>query len=186
MKNLVPLNIENAPAESREMLTKARQNFGFVPNLLGNMAHSPSLLKAYLTLSSLFDQTCFTPTERQVVLLATSTQNNCRYCVAAHTAIASMQKVPGDVVMSVRNNEAIADIKLESLRQFVLETVETRGWPSEATARRFLDAGYTEAQALEVLVGIGMKTLSNYTNHIACTPLDAAFAPVAWEPTVKA
>lgn len=186
MKTLSPLNIDNAPADSRELLSKAKQNFGFIPNLLGNMAHAPSLLKAYLTLSSLFDQTSLSATERQVVLLATSTKNQCRYCVAAHTAIAGMQKVPADVVTSIRNDEVITDPKLQALRRFAEETVETRGWPSETATQSFLEAGYTEAQALEVLVGIGMKTLSNYTNHIASTPLDRAFAPVAWEPPVKA
>lgn len=35
-------------------------------------------------------------------------------------------------------------------------------------------------QVLEVVLGIGIKTLSNYTNHIAGTPLDEACAKAAW------
>ena len=37
---------------------------------------------------------------------------------------------------------------------------------------------------LEVLLGVAMKTLSNYTNHIAETPLDAQLQPFAWEPAI--
>jgi alkylhydroperoxidase family enzyme len=48
--------------------------------------------------------------------------------------------------------------------------------------QRFLNAGYTRGQVFEVLMAISMKTLSNYANHIAGTPLDAKFEPFAWEP----
>jgi hypothetical protein len=44
-----------------------------------------------------------------------------------------------------------------------------------------LRAGSTKEQVLEVLVGVAMKTLSNYTNHIAHTPLDKQLEPFAWE-----
>lgn len=179
--NLKVLNEQTAPEAAREVMAQARKKFGFVPNLLGVMAHAPSLLKTYLTVSSLFDSSSLTATERQVVLLAASAENNCEYCVAAHTAIASMQKVPGDVVEAIRTRRPIADGKLEALRRFVEEMVVTRGLPSEAVRRRFLDAGYSEPQALEVVLGVGMKTLSNYTNHLAETPLDGQFAPAAWE-----
>ncbi len=182
--NLKVLNEQTAPEAAREGIAQARKEFGFVPNLLGVMAQAPSLLKTYLTVSSLFDGSSLTAVERQVVLLAASAENHCGYCVAAHTAIASMQKVPGDVVEAIRGRLPIADGKLEALRRFVEEMVVTRGWPSEATRRRFFEAGYSEPQALEVVLGIGMKTLSNYTNHLAETPLDKQFASAAWEVAV--
>lgn len=182
--NLRPLNEQSAPETAREVMAQARKKFGFVPNLLGVMAHAPSLLKAYLTLSSLFEGCSLSVVERQIVLLAASAENNCGYCVAAHTAIASMQKVPAGVVEAIRNRRPIADGKLEALRRFVEEMVVTRGWPSDAARRRFFDAGYSESQALEVVLGVGMKTLSNYANHLAETPLDPQFAATAWEEAV--
>jgi hypothetical protein len=45
-------------------------------------------------------------------------------------------------------------------------------WPSAA--------GYTRRQVLDVVLGVGMKTLSNYTNHIAHTPLDPAWQNQEW------
>lgn len=177
--NWEPLNTQNAPEAAREVLAGAEKKYGFVPNLLGNMAHAPALLKAYLAVGELFEQSSLSPTERQVVLLATSRKNNCEYCLAAHTVIAAMQQVPADVVEAVTNNRPIADRKLEALRRYVTETVESRGWPSEEARRQFEKAGYTGAQALEVILGIGMKTLSNYTNHLAGTEIDPAFAEAA-------
>ena len=171
---------ETAPAAARDILAGAKKNLGFVPNLLGVMAESPALLKAYATLSGIFDETSFNATERQVVLLAVSYENDCGYCVAAHSAIAGMQKVPNDVVKAIREGRPIADAKLEALRRLAAAVVASRGWPSEADTKSFLAAGYGRRQVLEVVLGVGMKTLSNYANHVAKTPLDQAFAPVAW------
>jgi alkylhydroperoxidase family enzyme len=63
--------------------------------------------------------------------------------------------------------------------------VATNGWVTDEDLKQFVEAGYTKAQLLEVLVGVTQKTLSNYTNHIAHTPLDAAFAASAWVPSEK-
>lgn len=171
---------ETAPDAARPFLAGAKKKFGFVPNLLGTMASAPALLKGYLTMAEIFDGTSLTPTERQIVLLSTSRSNGCAYCMAAHTVIAGMQQVPNDVVTAVRDNTPIGDAKLDALRVFAMDVVERRGHPSEETLNRFLSAGYTQAQILEVVLGIGFKTLSNYTNHIAHTPLDPAFASAAW------
>ncbi len=172
--------VDTAPAAARETLAGAKKAFGFVPNLLAVMAEAPALLAAYRSLSDLFDQTSFNPSERQVVLLAASYENDCGYCVAAHSAIAGMQKVPAEVIQAIRAGKRIADAKLEALRRFTAVVVASRGWPEEAEMAAFLATGYSRAQVLEVVLGVGMKTLSNYSNHIAEIPLDQAFAPTAW------
>ncbi len=181
MSNFQVHTIESAPAAARPTLEGAKRTLGFVPNLYGVMAESPALLKAYKTVGAFFDTlTTFTPTERQIVLLTTSFDNQCHYCVAAHTTLAGMQKVPSDVVQSVRNGEPIAEARLEALRTFTLSVVAGRGWVSEDETQAFLDAGFTKAQLLEVILGVGMKTLSNYVNHVADIPVDDAFQPNAW------
>ena len=38
----------------------------------------------------------------------------------------------------------------------------------------------TWSWCMSLILGIGFKTLSNYTNHVADTPLDQAFAKAAW------
>jgi uncharacterized peroxidase-related enzyme len=171
---------DTAPEAARETLSAARKGYGFVPNLLAVMAEAPALVKGYTTLSRIFDESSLSAAERQVVLLATSHENDCAYCVAAHTVIAGMQKVPGGVVEAIRDGRPIADAKLEALRRFTAAVVASRGWPSDAELVAFTSAGYGKQQVLEVVLGVGLKTLSNYTNHIAATPLDPAFHTAAW------
>jgi uncharacterized peroxidase-related enzyme len=176
-----PVNtIETAPESARPTLAAAQKGFGFLPNLLAVMSTAPALLEGYLTLSRIFDSSSLSPTERQVVLLAVSRENGCAYCMSVHTAIAGMQKVPSDVVAAIRGDTAIQDAKLEALRRFASSVARERGWVSEAETAAFQAAGYGPQQVLEVVLGVGLKTISNYTTHIAKTPLDTAFLSVQW------
>ena len=183
MPLLQPLTLETADEEGRELLGQVQKKYGFVPNLLGNLAHAPKTAQAYLTLGELLGETSFDATEQQVVLLAVSRYNRCEYCVGAHSAISAMQNLPADVIASIRDDQPIADEKLEALRAFTTKVVDQRGWLSEADSDAFLAAGYDQRQILEVILGVAMKTISNYTNHIAETELDAAFADFAWQGT---
>lgn len=172
--------IETAPEKSAEILEKVKAKYGFVPNLMGVFAESPEILQAYATLSGLVDQTTLSPLERQIALIGASATNGCDYCVAAHSTASSMQNLPSDVIQAVRENRPIADTKLETFRKFVQTVTDQRGNVPEEEKAAFLEAGYTEQNILEVILVVGMKTLSNYTNHIAETPLDSAFEPAKW------
>ena len=171
---------ETAPEASRPLLEATKQRFGFSPNILGALAESPAALEGYLSLAKLFAGTSFTATERQTVLIAASAKNGCAYCVAAHSTMAAGEKVAEDVIAALRDGEPIADARLEALRKFTEILVDKRGWASHGEVQEFINAGYNRRQVIEVLLGITQKTLSNYVNHLADTPLDDAFAPREW------
>lgn len=173
-------SLETVPEAGRETLETVNKAYGFVPNLIGTMVESPALASAYLDIGKSFGQTSFTPTEQQVVLLTTSRINECEYCVAAHSTIAKLGSVPASVVSAIREDRPIDDPRLETLRDFTRQVVEARGWVGESAVQDFIDAGFTRAQVLEVVLGVAMKTLSNYTNHIAETDLDDAFQAEKW------
>lgn len=185
MSNFETHTTETAPLASKPALEGAKKAFGFVPNLLGTMATAPALLDGYLALAGIFEKTNLSETERQIILMTNNRLNGCAYCMAAHTTISQMAKVPADVIEALRNDTPIADPKLEALRRFAAVINETRGWPTNADVNRFLSAGYTVQTVLEVIVGASLKVMSNYTNHIAATELDAAFAPNAWTAPAK-
>ena len=185
MSDFTVHTIETAPDQSVALLQGAQKAFGFVPNLIGVLAESPAAAEAYLTLSQIFDKSSLTPAERQVAILAISRYHECDYCMAVHSVIASMQKVPADVIQAIRNDQPIADTKLEALRTFATTVVDKRGWVSDDDVAAFLSTGYNHAQILEIILAASLKTLSNYANHVAKTPLDDAFASRAWQPLKK-
>ncbi len=167
---------ENAPNESKPLLNAAKENFGFVPNLLGEFAESPAVLEGYLKLNEIVGKTDFTTKEQQLAILAVSIENNCHYCSAVHSTILRNQlEVDDDIVDAVRSGETVPDKKADALVKYVRKAVEKRGFAEESDIQAFLDAGYTKRQVLEVNLIIALKTISNYTNHLADTPLDDAF-----------
>jgi len=179
--------LDTAPAAAKPFLQGAQDALGFVPNLYAAMAEAPALLEGYQALSAIFDTSNLSATERQIILMTNNLLNGCDYCMAAHTTISQGSGVPVDVINALRNDTPIADPKLEALRTFTKVVNETRGWPLETDVRALIAAGYTTQTVLEVVLGTGLKVLSNYTNHIVETDVDAAFAPNTWQrPAAKA
>ena len=186
MTEFVTHTSSTAPDAAKPILEGAQSALGFVPNLYATMAESPALLTGYTTLAKVFDTTSLSPTERQIVLMTNNLLNGCDYCMAAHTTISQGQGVPADVLEALRADRPIADAKLEALRQFARAINRTRGWPSDDDVAAFLAVGYTRESILEVILGTSLKVMSNYTNHIAETELDAAFAANRWQPETAA
>lgn len=171
---------ETAPEGSKETLANVEKSYGFLPNLMATFAESPAAVEAYAAISGIFEKSDFTATEKQIVLMTNNRLNGCDYCMAAHTTIAQMQGVPADVIEALRDGSPVEDSKLEALLTFAAQVNEQRGVIDPADIDAFLAAGYTKANVLEVIVGTAMKVLSNYTNHVAETPVDDAFQANAW------
>jgi uncharacterized peroxidase-related enzyme len=172
-----PLTIATAPEASRPMLEKVQKSLGFIPNLMAVFANVPTVLEGYLALGAVFEKSSFTPRERQIILLAASVENRCNYCAAAHSQIAkTLLHTPAEVIAAVHNNTPVPDAKLNALVALVRELVRERGYAKEHSIQRFLAAGYKKEQVMELLLGIALKTISNYLDHISPTPLDHALA----------
>lgn len=173
---------DSAPDESRLLLAAAATKLGFVPSLYAGLAESPAALAGYLELSDRFAASSLDATEQQVVALAVSARHACRFCMAAHSTIARrMVGVDDAIVDALRTGSPLPDVRLQALRQFAEAVVERRGDVRGAPLDAFLAAGYAPRQVLDVILGVALKTLSNYSNHVMQTPVDAAFSAERWE-----
>ena len=172
-----PLTIANAPVASKPVLEKIKIANGFLPNLMAIFANNPAVLQGYVALDSAFEGGSFRSRERQLILLAASVENNCNYCTAAHsTVLKNALRTPDEIVSAVRNNTTVPDTKLNALVTLVKELVRERGYAKEETIQNFIAAGYKKEQVMELLLGIALKTISNYLDHISPAPLDPAIA----------
>tara|TARA_R110002124_G_scaffold165023_1_gene332366 strand:+ start:145 stop:696 length:552 start_codon:yes stop_codon:yes gene_type:complete len=180
MTTLKVHTIESAPEASKPLLEASQKAYGMIPGLHGVLAAAPGILEGYQKLHELFVNTSFNEEELTVVWQAINVEHACHYCVPAHTGIAHMMKVDNDIIESLRNETPLTNPKLESLRTFTLSLVRNRGNVSQADLEAFYTAGYGEQQVLEIILGLSQKVISNYTNHIANTPVDAAFQKFAW------
>jgi alkylhydroperoxidase family enzyme len=172
---------QNAPQESAQLVARSIKAYGFLPNLHGVMAQAPATYKAYLDTFDIFaNETTLTALEQQVVMQTSNYENNCHYCMPGHSMLMKLAGMPADVIEALREGTPIADARLEALRAYTRQLIEQRGHVTDAQLQALFDAGYTKRQALEVLVGLAAKLLSNFTNAIAMTEIDAPVKAFAW------
>jgi alkylhydroperoxidase family enzyme len=172
---------ESAPEASKALITKSIQAYGFLPKLHAVMAEAPIAYEAYLQNFDAFTQkSSLSPLEQQVVMMTANFDNRCHYCTAGHSMLMTMYKMPAEIIAALREGTVIHDSKLQALRDFTHALLEQRGHIGDEALNRFLTMGFSKAQALEVLVGLSAKLLSNFTNALAHTELDEPVKKFAW------
>lgn len=144
------------------------------------MAESPYLLEAFTSLRAINGRGAFTPIEREAIALAVSFENNCTYCMAAHSTFARMSGIPEEDLSLLRAGKSPSDPRLQALSALARQVVRSNGHLAPEDIQRFLKAGFSRAQLLEVLVAITSTSISNYTHNIAKTPIDDAFLSQSW------
>ena len=166
-----------------ELIAEAQFNWGFVPEQTQRLAQAVDALDGYGELIKKFEMTSLSELEQQVVYIATSRENRCGYCVAAHTYLARKAGMVPKQLSALRAGRPLGDPRLDALQIITAEIVRGKGRVSTQAAETFAAAGFQRDQVFEILLGIAAKMLVNFFNEIAGTPLDEAFQADAWTPT---
>lgn len=172
---------DSAPEASKELIDRSKKAFGRLPGLHAVMAEAPGALKGYQELHQLFLETSFDNDEKTVVWQTINVEHACHYCVPAHTGIAKSMNVSDEIIDALRDETPLPNAKLEALRTFTLAMVRKRGELNSEDLNAFYEAGYEQRHVLEVILGLAQKVMSNYTNHIAQTPVDEPFKKFEWK-----
>ncbi|MDX1648021.1 MAG: carboxymuconolactone decarboxylase family protein [Longimicrobiales bacterium] len=170
----------NTPEESTSMVADIESKYGHEPNIIEGIKRSPQLLRSYVNLSEAFERTSLTPEEQQIVLLTVSRFNECEYCTSVHSLTAEQTDLEWNTVERIRNRESLEDERHEALRTFTEHVVNNAGHVPHDVFTRFKSAGFDERNALDVIVGVTLKTLTNTSNHLMDTPLDEQFEKRRW------
>jgi AhpD family alkylhydroperoxidase len=152
--------LESAPAASRPFLTEQS------PKAVALLAESPEMLGGFLQASKLFESSTLDPLSREVVVMTIAVRNGCQVCIAMHTG--KLRKLDGgpELIPALRAGGEIPDPKREVLRQFVENVLATAGEVPVAKIEEFIAAGYSQRNALEVVLGIGTYTMSTLANRL--------------------
>jgi uncharacterized peroxidase-related enzyme len=172
--------IDSAPIESTAALRALEERLGFVPNLAATMAESPTLVGGFVDLRARLSDGELSGVEREIVALAVSLENDCDYCMAAHSTFALMQEADEEAVSAARDGREPGDPALATLYRFARSLVAKKGHVTERECQALLDAGYSPAALFDVIAQVGHTTLANLAHSISKAPLDGAFQPQAW------
>lgn len=172
-----------APEASRPLIEQVIANNGFLPNLVAVLANAPTALETYLTVSGINGRNSLSLAEREAVQITAAVIHGCAFCVAGHSAIATKKaQLPAAVLDALRQHQPVPDARLEVVARFTAAVIRSRGNVEDAELAEFQAAGFSPAQALEVVLGVSLATLCNFGNNLARTQLNPELAPFAWAP----
>lgn len=165
-------SIEAAPAAARPLLEGAKKQLGKVPNLFRVVANSPAALEGYFGLNGALGKGQLDARTRERIALAVAEVNGCGYCLSAHTFIARNVAKLDDAEITANRNGASNDPKADAAVRFAVSVVEKRGRVSDADLAAVKQAGYDDAEIVEIVAHVALNTLTNYVNEVAGTEID--------------
>ena len=182
MSRLPLRSIEDAPEAAKPFLAKAEQANGYLPNLLRVLANAPVALETYLTVSGINGRASLDLAAREAVQITAAAIHGCGFCVAGHTAIATKKAgVPPDAVNALREKQEGPDARLNAVARFTEAVIAGRGRVSDAELSSFKAAGFDDAAALEVVLGVSLATLCNFANNLGEPPLNPQMEAYRWD-----
>ncbi|RZF23906.1 carboxymuconolactone decarboxylase family protein [Paraburkholderia sp. UYCP14C] len=183
----IPLqNVGSAPEASRPFLERSLAANGFLPNLVAALANAPAALETYVSVGEINSRADLTLAEREAVQITAAAIHGCGFCVAGHTAIA-LKKAQLDpaIVDALRAQQPLPDARLDAVAVFTRLVIAARGAVTDAELAAFLAAGFTHANALEVVLGVSLATLCNFANNLARNEPNPQLAGYRWEPDAQ-
>jgi AhpD family alkylhydroperoxidase len=165
------LDADTAPEASRPALRDAARRFGAVPSPLARLAASPLVLASVDSFFGTWARTSLRPLEREAVVMTVARINGCAWCIAMHCGLLKGMGADDALIAALRDGTAIADPTLAAIARFTEEVMEQRGAVDDDGIAGFTAAGFTAAQALEVVLGVAIFTLTTYGNRLTRAPL---------------
>jgi uncharacterized peroxidase-related enzyme len=167
-----PATIEASPAASQPLLQAVKEQLGVVPNLFRLVGTSPAALEGYLALNGALAKGELEAQTRERIALAVAEVNGCDYCLSAHTYLGKNLAKLSDAEMAANRDGHSADAKADVAVGFAVKLVKGRGHVSDADVRAVKDAGYNDAQVIEIVLHVALNTLTNYINEVGKTQID--------------
>ncbi len=160
-----------ATKEQKELFDAIHAQLGIVPNFLKVLANSPTALRGFLGLFGVAQGGSLDPMTRERIALALAQQNSCEYCLSVHTAL-GQQAGLSDAEISANRSGSSQDAKAAAAVRFARALVEHMGDVTTAEIAAVRDAGYTDADLVEIISHVGMNVLTNILGKASRVEID--------------
>jgi uncharacterized peroxidase-related enzyme len=157
--------------EQRELLDAVQASMGMVPNFLKIFANSPAALRAFLGLHGIAGEGSLEPATRERIALAIAQQNECQYCVSAHTAIGRKAGLNGDEIEANRAGTS-GNARAAVAVKFARSLLEHKGEVTTGELLELRNAGYSESDIVEIITHVGMNFLTSMLGKASRVDID--------------
>jgi uncharacterized peroxidase-related enzyme len=171
MTRISPVLSSNVDAKVAATLSQVKASLGMVPNLFATLAHAPVALDGYLSLSKTLSHGRLSARQREILALAIGQENECQYCLSAHTVMAKTAGVSEADALKARGGEGEDPLE-RALASFAKKIVRQRGHVSDEYIENARQAGIDDGLMMEVVATVALNTLTNYANELAGTEID--------------
>ena len=167
-----PPSIAEAPAASRPLLDAVARQLGSAPNMFRLIALSPAALEGYLGMSGALAKGTLQAATRERIALAVAEVNGCGYCLSAHTYLGRNLAKLDDAEITANRNGASNDPKADAAVRFAAKVAKHRGHITDSDFAAVKDAGYTDAQVIEIVQHVALNSWTNFFNEVFQTEID--------------
>ncbi len=162
---------QTADAQQKTLLDAVQSKLGGVPNFLGILAQSPDALKAFLGLHGIAEAGSLDTQTRERIALVVAQCNACEYCVSAHTAIGRKAGLTGSEIEANRAGTS-EDAKAAAAVTFAKALNDNLGEVTQAEFNAVREAGYGDAEIVEIITHVGMNILTNLIGKASQVDID--------------
>jgi uncharacterized peroxidase-related enzyme len=169
--------IDKLPEDIRDRLLAVQEKSGFVPNVFLTLAYRPDEFRAFFAYhDALMDKDGgLTKAEREMIVVATSSANQCQYCVIAHGAILRIRAKNPLIADQIAVNYRKADItpRQRAMLDFAMRVSLEAGKISEQDFAALAGHGWSNDDAWDIAAIAAFFALSNrMANVTAMRPND--------------
>lgn len=175
MQRLNSVNPQVAQGRTKELLETVQQAFGVVPNTAKVMANSPAVLDSFLAFSTAMGGAKIGTKLHNQVKLTTSETNSCDYCTSILSAVAPSAGLSAADILAGRTGNS-EDRRTKAALAFAHNVLESRGKVSDEQLSAVREAGYGDAEIVEIVASVVLGCFTNFLNNVADTELDFAKA----------
>jgi uncharacterized peroxidase-related enzyme len=157
--------IDTLPADIRERILAVQEKSGFVPNVFLTLAYRPDEFRAFFAYhDALMEKDSgLSKAEREMIVVATSSANQCHYCVVAHGAILRIRAKNPLIADQIAINYRKADItqRQKAMLDFAMKVSRAAEDISEADFAAVSHHGFSDDDIWDIAAIAAFFALSN-------------------------
>lgn len=162
----------NTPAASLPLLDAVQKRLGTVPNMMKLLGNSPAALEGYLDLNNALGKGSINAKTGERIALAIAEINGCGYCLSAHTYLGKHVAKLEDAEIAANREGTSSDPKAAAAVHFATRVALQRGHISDTELLAVKNAGFSNAEIIEIILHVALNVLTNYVNEVAQTEID--------------
>ena len=182
--------LKDLPADVRERIQAVAEKTGFVPNVFLAMAHRPDEWRAFVAYHDALmeKESGLSKAEREMIVVATSAENDCLYCVVAHGAIVRIRTKDALVADQVAVDWRKADItpRQKAMLAFAVKLAVHPAEVEEADFDALRAHGFSDEDAWDIGAVTALFALSNRMAHLTAMRPNDEFFSMGRPPAPKA